>query len=942
MSKRRTNMGMVVIGAVTVTGLAVGASSATAFAAEAEIPVQGTTRVETTTSQINDASLEAEAFPENVDDVDVPTAESNVAAAESEAAQADGDLRLAEGLRDGTVDIAGVDLYQDEQAAGEAVEYASALVENAVADTDRAEQDLADAEAEAAAAEDAREAAAVTLVDSEESLAAAEQERTEAEAFLQNAMSAYEQATADAAEAAGTASDAEEAAAQAESDLADAERNSASADAAVEEAESALEEILQNADAAAAARVAEIEDAEDAVAVAENAAEEAQTALEAVDEQYRQGTLGLIDWMLSGDGLSKVQIQDLQRARQVLLDAVEEDFSQWAGGTNTGLPEERGGKVVVIGDERDATNLENLLRSIAIMRRINELRATDDNYTGDLQRSDSYTNFFFMATAEAGAMRGAGLRRHSSLTVSCEDLAFGYSDPTVGWYTREKAIFDRIRDELGITQVTSTEDLRAIKKAAAEQDVVIGHYTNLMWAADQVMGVGYTDYSATSCYNAANASTYANDKYNRGQHMYTIDEFEALVMEYYRTVDKTACQEAADHAEAERAAAAERLQTLLNEPGATADELVQSARDDLAARQAEAERAVLDLANAGQAVAEASNRLEAAKAAAAAADRMLAEAQAALDEAGENSRNADMSFDYSRAERDAARQALENATEAAENAQALKQEALERLMAAREAEGAARAALDTAEDAYAAAAEKLAEFTSEDAVQTMSARKTAADQALEAAKERLAEANRILAEARARAEANVCEGEQGGNTCQPQTGDQGGRSFGHITEVEFALANSALARAEKHLGTILEDPFSTLEDTAEAQAEYIAAYADALIAHDQVEQADKTESDARNCTRTGGLDGWVRPGAQIDQPSLSDWSDTLGDENDHVERELGLDPDEEHSPDTNAQMSGEDASRGGSRVPILLATLLGGGTATGTMAMGEYRRRKNK
>lgn len=57
----------------------------------------------------------------------------------------------------------------------------------------------------------------------------------------------------------------------------------------------------------------------------------------------------------------------------------------------------------------------------------------------------------------------------------------------------------------------------------------------MFWAADQVMGVGFTlygRYGNTSCFNASKLSNYTS-KYE----VYTIAEFEKLFDEYYETVD---------------------------------------------------------------------------------------------------------------------------------------------------------------------------------------------------------------------------------------------------------------------------------------------------------------------------------------------------------------------------------------------------------------------
>ena len=226
--------------------------------------------------------------------------------------------------------------------------------------------------------------------------------------------------------------------------------------------------------------------------------EEAQSGLEQVKKDqsevmtvYDQGSIGFVDWMLAKSNLTTKQKYDLNRAKTVLQEACEEDFSKWAGGNNTGLPESRNNKVVVTGDKKDAISLENTKATFAVLNKINSLRDTDENYVGAMKRNAAKTNFYFMAVAQSGADRGAGLTNHSLLQVSCENLAFGYTDPAAGWNS-EKASFNKIRDELGYSSITSQSQLTAVEQKADSEGVTVGHYTNMFWAADQVMGVGFT------------------------------------------------------------------------------------------------------------------------------------------------------------------------------------------------------------------------------------------------------------------------------------------------------------------------------------------------------------------------------------------------------------------------------------------------------------------
>lgn len=236
--------------------------------------------------------------------------------------------------------------------------------------------------------------------------------------------------------------------------------------------------------------------------------------------------VGFVEWMQARPDLTQQQIYDLDKALGVLQRAQNELFSKWYGGNNTGMPDSRNGLVTVVSDPSDAVSIINLQRSIQIMRDINYLRATDDIYTGPAQCSPARTNFYLMAVAATGADRGAGLRNHSLLQVSCENLAFGgYRTAASMWYS-EKSAFISSMNGMGMQSLSSFQDAQTVYNTASGNHVTVGHYTNMFWAQDQIMGVGYTDYRGTACFNASALSNYG--RYGS----YSIDEFEALLNEY--------------------------------------------------------------------------------------------------------------------------------------------------------------------------------------------------------------------------------------------------------------------------------------------------------------------------------------------------------------------------------------------------------------------------
>ena len=725
---------------------------------------------------------------------DKAKADEDVSVAKGAAEQAEKALQTAEGLKDGSLDIKDTDQYKEQQEAKKAMDEASVKAGMASQDMDKASENLADAEAAVDAARKERDSAAENLNMQETAVSGAEEAKETADQAKAKAQEDYDRAATDAAAADAAVSEAQDTVTDAETGVKNAEEAKTSAENAVATASAAVDTARQNAEAAANA---DIDAAQTEVSAKQEIVETAQKTLQAAAEKYKQGTLGLINWMLEKTGLKKNQIQDLQYARKVLESAAGEDFSDLTD-KDTGMPEERGGKVVVVGDEKDATNLDNLLRSIEIMKKINALRASDDNYTGDLKRNDAYTNFYFMATAEAGAMRGAGLMGHSRLTTSCEDLAFGYDDPTAGWYTREKAVFDRIKGELGIAKVTSMDDVQKVEEEADRQNVVVGHYTNLFWAANQVMGVGYTRYRWTSCYNASDASYYTDDRYNTAMHLYTVNDFEQLVKNYYQTVDKASCEEKLKAATEEHSAAEKSLKTLQDSKNSRIEEATQKARAELAFRQKDEGKAAQRLKAAEEVLDAAKKALQDAGAKKISAGQILQDAKRVLDQAAERSRTADTNLAYAVSSRDAARQKKADAENALKDAADAKTSAEATLGEKKTVLSNAQAVFEQLADAYTAATQRLNELTSEETIASLKEKKGAADTALQAALDKQSQKEGTLEKAHIalkQAEAEALEAADA------------------LKAMEAQLADAVLTRnAAKEKAAVAEEALSALRD----------------------------------------------------------------------------------------------------------------------------------
>ena len=269
-------------------------------------------------------------------------------------------------------------------------------------------------------------------------------------------------------------------------------------------------------------------DIEAQIAKAERELEEAKAEQEANEKVIGRGTLGFVEYMLAKDDISDKQKKDLNEAKTVLEKAMAEDFSRWSDAQTEVFPASRNNKITVIGDPYDAISLDNYETMFNCLRRINELRETDDVYVGSMKRMPAKTNFYMTAVAQTGADRAAGILNHSLLQTSCENLTSGATpDP---WMS-ERSIFKGLMTDLGLSQLSSEAEVKTLRSEANKRGRTVGHYANLFYAVNQVMGIGFTNYNSILCFNANDESIMGNYA------VYSIDEFEELYREYYATID---------------------------------------------------------------------------------------------------------------------------------------------------------------------------------------------------------------------------------------------------------------------------------------------------------------------------------------------------------------------------------------------------------------------
>lgn len=101
------------------------------------------------------------------------------------------------------------------------------------------------------------------------------------------------------------------------------------------------------------------------------------------------------------------------------------------------------GKYTEVGAENDATSLENFKKAIAMVKTGNTLRTTDDNFKG-LNPLKVSAEMFAISQVQVNQMAKTEYG-HTELYNVGENIAVGYDDPYVGWYTEEKAVYDYLQ-----------------------------------------------------------------------------------------------------------------------------------------------------------------------------------------------------------------------------------------------------------------------------------------------------------------------------------------------------------------------------------------------------------------------------------------------------------------------------------------------------------------
>lgn len=198
------------------------------------------------------------------------------------------------------------------------------------------------------------------------------------------------------------------------------------------------------------------------------------------------------------------------------------------------------GKYTEVGAENDATSLENFKKAIAMVKTGNTLRTTDDNFKG-LNPLKVSAEMFAISQVQVNQMAKTEYG-HTRLYNVSENIAVGYDDPYVGWYTEEKAVYDYlqkkgwdindIRDSQG--NYIDVDKANEIVKACNLPDipwVQTGHYTNILKSRYVGTGTAWIEgYTSNGHHKHAGQVFSSQCSLNS---LLTIDEFESQFNTYY-------------------------------------------------------------------------------------------------------------------------------------------------------------------------------------------------------------------------------------------------------------------------------------------------------------------------------------------------------------------------------------------------------------------------
>lgn len=532
----------------------------------------------------------------------VSRAQAELDNANATLADAQSKLVAAQSAKD-AADAVLVAAQQNKDAADAKAAAASAAYEKAKADLaaaeegasgpeyDAAKQKVADAEATLAAAREAQSQCESALEQAQSAAATAQTELNDAQASL----SAKQQAAADAESGVNTAQSALDAA---NADLDAAKQANVNAIAKLDAAKQAVKD-AESAKAAADVELANAKAAKDtadaAVTAAQQKVDEAQAKLDSADAQLKQGAIGFFKAMGADSAI------------EIIQNCTYKDYTE-------------------VGNNLDATSLDNMLAAIPYMKSINEYRKS-------VGLSELQVTYKLIAAAIVNANYSDVKFGHSMQFDTGENLAWNYgTDPKPQWVDQEKAFFDQAVQELyGVTGLIGKDAADFYKSHSGIESYVnqhfkvagypatVGHYLHVISPGIGYMGMavcskGTMNGWKTDSFDTANLG-WAGSGWNMNP--MSVDEYEQKLTSYINGLKnaKSALDAVKADLASKQQAAAGAAATVQQKQDAfdAAQTGVDAAKQDVTDAQRAVDVAKADVAAKQQGVTDAQTELDAAK-----------------------------------------------------------------------------------------------------------------------------------------------------------------------------------------------------------------------------------------------------------------------------------------------------------------------------------------
>lgn len=246
-----------------------------------------------------------------------------------------------------------------------------------------------------------------------------------------------------------------------------------------------------------------------------------------------------------------------------------------------------------IGQEGDATSLENMKLTLDWIKECNKIRVNEG-------LNPCTVNDVAMAMAQTDANYSANKWGHASYYNVAENLAKGYAvkygstgmfpDPYVGWYTEEKTIY---RNNVGNYDGASSMSAYQLSQSYPDFYHQVGHYLNII-----VSGTPVTGYAVNS---SVKVHAQEFDSYGRTGTGVDVDSYEKDFMAYYNKVTAAVTKAQSDLAEINNKISSTEIElaTANNTLSAakTALENAKKAEADAAKKAADAKQAGADALN---------------------------------------------------------------------------------------------------------------------------------------------------------------------------------------------------------------------------------------------------------------------------------------------------------------------------------------------------------